>query len=139
MNTEQAREFYQQYLDTLYHERRLSEFPRFFHESLVVHPPFPGELSFAGVRGATQMLVEGFSDFRVTPGPFLYADNMIAARLTVTGTHTGPYMGIPPTGKKIQAIAHTHYRLHEGKIAELWDCTDALSLLQQLGVLPPMP
>ncbi|SEM13412.1 SnoaL-like polyketide cyclase [Stigmatella aurantiaca] len=85
------------------------------------------------------MLVEGFSDFRVTPGPFLYADNMIAARLTVTGTHTGPYMGIPPTGKKIQAIAHTHYRLHEGKIAELWDCTDALSLLQQLGVLPPMP
>lgn len=133
MNAEQAREFYQEYLDTIYQQRRTGELDRFFAEDLVVHPPFPGELNLSGVRSAMEMLLGTFSDCRIVPETFVYADGLIAARIVCTGTHTGSLMGIPATGQKVQVISHPQYRLRDGKFVELWDCTDMLSLVLQLG------
>jgi predicted ester cyclase len=138
INTEKAREFYQEYLDTIYHRRRAEEIGRFVSNDLVIHPPFPGELNLSGLKTAAQTLLEAFSDLRVLPDLFMYTGDMIATRITFTGVHTGPFVGIPATGRKVQCIAHAYYLLRDGKIVELWDCTDTLTLMQQLGVIPPV-
>ncbi len=73
-------------------------------------------------------------------------DQVIAHRDTVvtsgffTGTHLGPFRGLPPTGRAVRfAVMHID-RVSHSKIVEHWGQGDSLSLVQQLGVkLVPGP
>jgi len=62
----------------------------------------------------------------------------VATRLTISGTHRGELMGIPPTGKQVSCTEIAIDRLADGKIVERWNLFDMMSMLQQLGVIPPM-
>jgi hypothetical protein len=55
-------------------------------------------------------------------------------QVTLTGTHEGEYMGIPPTGIKINYTAMLEAGFSEGKIVEMWGVEDMLTLMQQLGM-----
>src|SRR5262249_48433117 len=61
----------------------------------------------------------------------------VIERTSARGTSKGPFNGIPPTGKPVQWTEIHIYRLRDGKIAELWSEIDFLSILAQLGALPP--
>jgi len=54
--------------------------------------------------------------------------------VTLTGTHEGEFMGIPPTGRKIKYTGLVWVRFSEGKIVEAYGVADMLSLMQQLGM-----
>ena len=62
----------------------------------------------------------------------------VAARITMTGTHKGEYMGAPPTNKKITIRAIAIERFAGGKIVEEWGMSDTLSILRQLGAAPAL-
>jgi len=53
----------------------------------------------------------------------------------VTGTHTGEYRGLAPTGKKFKMTAVQIYRIVDGKMVESWGGFDNLDFLRQLGVI----
>ncbi|HNP85283.1 MAG TPA: ester cyclase [Kouleothrix sp.] len=65
-------------------------------------------------------------------------DNAVTVRWTGQGTHDGNLAGIPPTGKEISVEALSLFKVADGKIVEMWDCWDALAMLQQLGIVPRM-
>ena len=56
-------------------------------------------------------------------------------RCTLTGTHEGPFMGIPPTGRKIEVNEIHIYRLKDGKAVEHRVGRDDLGAMRQLGVI----
>ena len=64
------------------------------------------------------------------------AGDKVVTRAVWSGTHTGPLMSIPPTGKPILNNELCVDRMVGGKIAERWQVSDSLSLMQQLGVIP---
>lgn len=77
------------------------------------------------------------------PGYTLDIDMMIAEGDLVSvigrfgGTHTGPFMGIPATGKTVSDVPlHITYRIADGKIADHWMLMDNASFMQQLGLTP---
>ena len=78
------------------------------------------------------------------PNYELIADDLIAegdkvvVRSTFRGTHKGDLMGIAPTGKQVTMPLILIYRLADDKIVEHWMQADALGMMQQLGVIPPM-
>lgn len=56
----------------------------------------------------------------------------------VTGTHTGTFFGIPPTGKKLDVYEVALLRIENGQMVEGWFMMDEVALLQQMGAsLPP--
>jgi len=59
-------------------------------------------------------------------------------RVTARGTHQGYFQGIAPTSKQVTIADIFITRIKEGKVIEVWAQFDALALLQQLGVFPPM-
>lgn len=86
----------------------------------------------------------GFPDLRLAIDELISEGDACVARITATGTHTGPLAlapdmpTIPPTGKRatvqVQAIQH----LTNGKVSEVWSISDTLDMLKQLGVLPAL-
>jgi predicted ester cyclase len=59
----------------------------------------------------------------------------VAVRLTTTGTHTGEFQGMPPTGRQFQIEAIHIFRIQDGKVAEHWAKRDDVGLASQLGLL----
>ena len=60
-----------------------------------------------------------------------------AADVTITplGTHTGEFMGVLPTGNRIQTTEISILRVVDGKIREVWVNVDLLTMLQQIGLV----
>ena len=70
----------------------------------------------------------------------LVAENdMVAARLIQSGTHTGEWSGAQATGKKYSSDEDMFFRFQDGKIAEIWVLVDIDVKKEQLGFrsLPP--
>jgi steroid delta-isomerase-like uncharacterized protein len=72
--------------------------------------------------------------------PSMVADeDNVAVRWSFTVDHTGPFAGVPATGRRITFDGTAFYRLEDGLIAETWLHIDQLSLLSQVGALPVLP
>jgi len=57
-------------------------------------------------------------------------------RFKATGTHTGEYRGLTPTGNKITVVGVEIYRIVNGKVTGTeWVVEDTLDLYKQLGVI----
>jgi len=63
------------------------------------------------------------------------ADDHVAARVTVTGTHTGRGLGIEPTGRAFRVNGMVMARIRDGQFVEGWNHFDLLGLFGQLGVV----
>jgi predicted ester cyclase len=61
------------------------------------------------------------SDLRLEIHETFGRDDKLAARYTVTGTHTGEQMGIPATGREISITGITIMHFEDGKVVERWD------------------
>ena len=79
-----------------------------------------------------------FPDGRITIEQMIAEGDTVALRATFHGTQTSKFQDILPTGKTVTVPAQDIYRVVEGKMVEHWGGPNQLSLLQQLGVLPPM-
>jgi len=98
-----------------------------------------GDEDIRGIKNVKQSTSEEFSafpDLHLTIDDMVVEGDKVAARITMTGTHKGEYMGAPPTNKKITIRAITIERFAGGKVVEEWGMYDTLSLMQQLGVVP---
>jgi steroid delta-isomerase-like uncharacterized protein/4-oxalocrotonate tautomerase family enzyme len=112
----------------------------------IVHPDFVNHGGASGDLVGPQALIDSLNpfyaampDWHVSEDYVVAQGDRVASRGTITGTHTGPFMGVPPTGKKLSWTGIIIYRLDEdGKIVERWQDFDALGMLTQMGVIPPM-
>ena len=102
----------------------------------VGHGPFGDHYGPEGMRIAVAEYRTAFPDLRVTVEDLVAEGDKVVHRFTLRGTHTGPFLGIPPTGRVVTAVGIAIDRLAGGKVAESWLSLDALNLLRQLGAGP---
>jgi steroid delta-isomerase-like uncharacterized protein len=62
----------------------------------------------------------------------------VAEQWTVRGTHLGPFMGIPPTGRWIEIHALSMVTLREGKFLRDEFYWDTRSVMNQMGLMPSL-
>jgi steroid delta-isomerase-like uncharacterized protein len=102
-----------------------------------IRTPLPIEASGAQLlKEVFGRLHRAFPDLHITVEDLIAEGDKVVARNTVTGTHQGEYMGVPPTGKSITYNEIFIARLVNGRIAETWGVVDVLSQMRQLGVIP---
>ena len=75
-----------------------------------------------------------FSDLHVTLDDMIVEGDKAVSRHTFTGTHKGEWRGLPPTNKKVTFWAIMIVRIVGGKQVEIWERSDTLGLMQQLGL-----
>jgi steroid delta-isomerase-like uncharacterized protein len=87
-----------------------------------------------------RMLQAAFPDWRMTVEDLIAGGDKAVARVTVTGTHKGEFLGVPPTGTRVDMQLIDIMRFNgAGLVSEHWGVADMLSLMQQLGVVPAGP
>ena len=87
-------------------------------------------------RQVVRMLRAAFPDLHFTVEDLVAEGDTVAGRVTMSGTHLGPFQGIPPTGRSFQQ-AHMHFvRFRDGKAIEHRAVRDDLGMMRQLGVIP---
>ncbi len=79
--------------------------------------------------------VDGFPDLRLSVEDAVGEGDLVAQRVHFAGTHTGEFQGLPPTQKRVSFSGLELNRFVDGRVAEHWFQLDALSLLQQLGLM----
>ena len=77
-----------------------------------------------------------FPDQQVTIEDLVAEGDKVAKQWSVKSTHTGNFMGIPATNKKISISGITIYRIVDGKVKECVWGYDTYGFMVQLGVIP---
>jgi steroid delta-isomerase-like uncharacterized protein len=95
--------------------------------------PLQGPSGYLALIG---MMRGGFPDIQWTLEETIAEGDKIAARFTMRGTHQGTFLGVPPTGRKIEVKAMNFYRLSGGQFVEEHGQPDLLGVLQQIGAMP---
>jgi len=95
-----------------------------------------GDVSREDVVNGPEMLFAAFPDLKLTIELMVAEGDKVAFREIGKGTHKGEFMGIAPTGNKIDMINTCILRIADGKWAEAWPTMDEFRLMQQLGVIP---
>jgi len=109
----------------------------FFADDFINHSPGRGTTpDREGLKQFISNLHAAFPDIKTTIEDLIAEGNKITVRVTVRGTHTGDFLSISPTGKKVKVAGISIFRFNNGKVVERWNLTDELLLLQQIGVIP---
>jgi predicted ester cyclase len=91
-----------------------------------VEHPRPSTLS-PGTEGMKQLIGAyrmAFPDLKVALDDIFAEGEMVAFRWSVSGTHLGDWLGIPPTANHVAATGITLFRVAFGKVVEGWTSMD---------------
>jgi predicted ester cyclase len=87
-------------------------------------------------KAFSKELFEGFPTIHNRIEDVVAEGDTVIYRSTLEGNQTGPFLGMPATGKKAKMNDFTMVKIKDGKIKEQWYETNLLSLMQQLGLAP---
>jgi steroid delta-isomerase-like uncharacterized protein len=82
-------------------------------------------------------LHQAFPDMRIAEADSLREGDKAAFRWLMSGIHRGEFLGVAPTGERIEAMGMDIVRIAEGEIVEHWGEFDVVGMLRQLGVIRP--
>ena len=82
-------------------------------------------------------LLAAFPDWHMAVQDLIASGDKTVARVRISGTQSGEFIGIPPTGGSADVELIDIMRFDRaGLVGEHWGVADMLSLMQQLGVVP---
>src|SRR5712692_9216368 len=112
-------------------------FEELFADDFLDHTPQPGRTPDKdGARQLYKILRTAFPDFHADIHWQLADGDRVTTYKTYHGTHRGEFLGVAPTGRKIQFETVDVMRVRDGKITEHWGVANLFSLMQQLGAWP---
>lgn len=101
------------------------------------HSAIPEPFDRGGLKEAITMFRTAFPDLELQFEDVIVDDEKVVRRDRATGTHEGEFMGIEPTGTRVEIPGIDIVRFEDGKVAEEWYQADMMGLMLQLGVIEP--
>lgn len=125
--TEQAviNRFYEQVVN----QKHMDVIQEVFDAKMVPH-----ELGQVVPAITDQEIFAAFPDLHIKVDRWVIEGDVLAALVTVTGTHTGADLaGVPAKGEPVTWSQIDIWRVKDGKIAEVWHNFATADILQQIG------
>jgi steroid delta-isomerase-like uncharacterized protein len=87
-------------------------------------------------RQRASRLRAAFTDAQVTLEDIIAEGDRVAYRLTIRGTHTGEFLGVPASGRRVAVSFFAIVRIADGKLVEEWGGLDQPDLIRQMRGAP---
>ena len=128
-----------QFYHQLVNQRKLAAVDDLMAEDIVDHRDDPNPAGgIAGVKRKYGRLLDAFPDAQALCQVMIAEGNLVFWLGRSDVAHTGtPFLGLPPSGKKMSWKAMALFRLEDGRIKEIWAQHDEAALMRQLG--RPLP
>jgi predicted ester cyclase len=98
---------------------------------------FSPQLAAAERHGFTAFRA-AFSDWHMELVDLVAEDDKVVGRFRCSGTHTGPWLGIAPTGRRFEQVDEVAIlRVKDGRFVDYWALEDTAGRLRQLGISLP--
>ena len=97
------------------------------------NPPINKQQYIGFMRG---VLCAGMTDMDMQFLRVVAEGDLVAVDYTNAMTHSGPFYGVPATGKRVLGTGQFMREVKDGQVTAEWQTTNALGLMQQLGVIP---
>ena len=91
-----------------------------------------------GIKQLMMAFRSSFPDLHFEAQEVIPAENTVVVRWAATGTHKGELLGIAPTGKPVNIMGTSIYRLSGGQMVDEYTIWDSMGMMQQLGVIPSL-
>jgi steroid delta-isomerase-like uncharacterized protein len=104
-------------------------------QDYVRHDLRPGDAPAgpAGQIAIAERFRAAFPDLRLEVEAVVAESDLVVARWTISGTHTGPWGNVPATHRAIRFAGVNFFRIAHSQIAEIWNVRDDLGLREQIG------
>jgi predicted ester cyclase len=113
-------------VEEVLNERRLDVIDELYHPRLA-----------SAARRWIKPFLASFSDVHMRIDDLIAEDDTVVGRFSCSGTHSGDWLGHPPTGRRFTDVAEVYiFHIADGRIVRAWGLEDTLSRLRQLGLEP---
>jgi steroid delta-isomerase-like uncharacterized protein len=137
MSVEQNKAVVRRYYDEVLNQGHLSALDDIAADGYVENDPFPGQGNgLADFKARVSTLLTAFSPCTFTIEDVVAEGDRVVVRWRSSGTHSGEFLGMPPTNRDYTIAGIDIHRLADGRMVEHWHVVDQLSQLQQLGMIP---
>ena len=131
MSLEENKALVRRFVDA-YNNRNLGVFDELLAPNYFDHT---SHVDREGLKQLMTMAFTAFPDFQETIEDIIAEGDKVWARITFTGTHTGEWMGIAPTGKTVTTEMVDIFRIENGKLVEYRDVNNNVDFLKKLGLI----
>jgi steroid delta-isomerase-like uncharacterized protein len=109
--------------------------PEIYAEDFVLHTPVGDFTGHDGYRGIYDSYLTAFPDLQFAIADAFGTADKAVMRWTFSGTHSGEFMGVAPTGKQVSVSGMATARIADDRLAEEWAVWDLHGLMQQIGAI----
>ena len=137
MSTEQNKSIVRRWIEEGWNKGNLAVIDQVYDPAYMQHEPPPAMVdSSEALKHYVAAYLTAFPNLHFTIEDLIAEGDKVVWRFNSKATHSGPFMGIPATGKSITVTGIVIFRLENSRIVEGWVNIDALGLLQHIGVIP---
>jgi len=125
---------------TIWNERKLEYIDKLFADTYGLEDPTVegGGVGPVAYRRQVERFLIGLPDLKFIVDDTISENDKLVVAWTITGTHKGEFLGVPPSNKRVTFSGITINQIADGKIIESTVIWDGLSLLKQFGAALPV-
>jgi steroid delta-isomerase-like uncharacterized protein len=141
MSVSQAhKELFGRLYHSIWNERRMDFIPLVIADTHAITDPTVagGAVGPSAYRRQVERFLTGLPDLHFEVDDTITEKDNLVVYWTITGTHRGEFLGVPPTNKKVAFSGITINQIRNGQIIESTVIWDGLGLLEQFGIELPV-
>jgi len=137
MSTTENKALVRRAIDEIWNAHNLGAVDDLYAADFVNHDPLAPEVTgLDAFKAWISGVFDSFPDIQVTVDDMVAEGDKVAKVYTLTATHTGELLGVPPTGKPVTMAGISIYRIADGEIAEMTWSYNMLGTMMQVGAIP---
>jgi steroid delta-isomerase-like uncharacterized protein len=126
-----------QFIEEVLNQGDIEASGKYFHQDMVEQVPLPGQgPGLGGLKTILRGMRTAFPDMNWKVEEQIAEGDKVLTRFEWTGTHRGPFAGIPATGRPVKVWGMVVDRFEAGKIKDTRIIMDTMGMMMQLGVIP---
>ena len=139
MTRDETRQFFDRRIDA-WRRRDLDALGREHTEDCVLESPLAGKvIGRQAIENVYRAFFTSFPDVAISDGDLIVDDGRVVQTVTFSGTNTGGFMGMAPTGKRFSFPAVQICTFRDAQIAHERRIYDFTGFLLEIGVLKAKP
>ncbi len=138
MTGDEAKALLREVIERVWHRGDIGFIDKAYSPDFAARVPRSDFQGVADYKAYVRETLEGLPDiYFYIKDQYVDGDHLIS-RFQMTGTHTGEFLGLPPTGRTVDVEGVSIHRFAGFRFLESWTIWDVLGMCHEIGLVPEL-